>query len=79
MVKLGMTKNTFAGAVLVINDSTNPAELADYVAKTYFHTEYQFTVTESTPANLPLDLQEKTNKQKEARGGTGILTVYPTN
>ncbi len=72
-------KNDFAGAVLLLDDASRAAEIAEYVASGWFpETEYHFTVTESTPLNVPVDLRDQTDAQKRDHGSeTQVLTVYP--
>ena len=72
-------KNDFAGAVLLLDDSSRAAEIAEYVASSYFpESEYHFTVTESTPLNVPVDLRDQTDATKRDHGSeTQVLTVYP--
>lgn len=71
--------NDFAGAVLVLTDSTRAEEIAATVASGWFpESEYHFTVTESTPANIPVDLRDQTDAhQRDIAVPTEVLTVYP--
>ena len=71
--------NKFSGAILVLTDSTNASEIAERVASGYFpDSEYHFTVTESTPTHLPVDLRDQIGSQQSDLGGESvILTVYP--
>jgi hypothetical protein len=74
--------NDFAGAVLVVTDSSRAEEIAARVASGYFpESEYHFTVTESTPTNVPVDLRDQTDAhQRDLRDlgvPTEVLTVYP--
>lgn len=71
--------NDFAGAVLVLTDSSRAEEIAAHVASGYFpDTEYHFTVTESTPANIPVDLRDQTDAhQRDLGTKSEVLTVYP--
>jgi len=71
--------NDFAGAVLVLTDSTRAEEIAARVAAGYFpDSEYHFTVTESTPTNIPVDLRDQTDAHQRDLGvKTEVLTVYP--
>jgi hypothetical protein len=72
-------KNDFAGAVLLLDDVSRAAEIAEYVASRYYpESEYHFTVTESTPTNVPVDLRDQTDASKRDHGTeTQVLTVYP--
>lgn len=71
--------NDFAGAVLVLTDSSRAEEIAAQVARGYFpESEYHFTVTESTPTNVPVDLRDQTGAHQRDLGvKTEVLTVYP--
>jgi hypothetical protein len=71
--------NDFAGAIFLLPDASRAAELAETVASNYFpNSEYHFTVTESTPSNIPVDLQEKMSATQRDHGtSTQVLTVYP--
>jgi hypothetical protein len=71
--------NDFAGAVLVLTDASRAAEIAAQVASGYFpDSEYHFTVTESTPMNVPENLRDLTTAHQVGLGGeTFVLTVYP--
>jgi hypothetical protein len=72
-----MTKD-FSGAVLILTDSTRAAEIADRVASGYFpDSPYHFTVTESTPTHLPVDLRDQISAQQRDLSGAVVLTVYP--
>lgn len=74
-----MTNTTFNGAVLVLTDTTNVAEIAQRVADGYFSdSEYHFRVTESTPPNLPVDLFDQVDTNlKLSPAGSVVLAVYP--
>lgn len=71
--------NDFAGAVLVLTDSSRAAEIAAQVVKGWYHdSEYHFTVTESTPMNVPENLRDLTTAHQVGLGvETSVLTVYP--
>ncbi len=71
--------NDFAGAVLVLTDSSRAAEIAAQVASGYFpDSEYHFVVTESTPMNVPENLRDLTTAHQIGLGvETSVLTVYP--
>lgn len=71
--------NDFAGAVIVLTDSSRAAEIAAHVASGYFpDSEYHFTVTESTPTDIPVDLRDQTGAhQRDIGSKTEVLTVYP--
>ncbi len=71
--------NDFAGAVLVLTDPSRAEEIAADVASGYFpDSEYHFTVTESTPINVPVDLRDQTDAHQRDLGvPTSVLTVYP--
>lgn len=71
--------NNFAGAVLVLTDSSRAEEIAARVASGYFpDSEYHYTVTESTPLNVPVDLRDQTaSHQRDLGVETQVLTVYP--
>ena len=71
--------NDFAGAVLVLTDASNAAEIAERVHAGYFpDSEYHFTVTESTPMNVPENLRDLTTAHQVGLGvETFVLTVYP--
>lgn len=71
--------NDFAGALLALTDTSRASEIADYVASNYFpDSEYHFTVTESTPTNLPVDLRDSmTAYQRDLGVVSHVLTVYP--
>lgn len=71
--------NDFAGAVLILTDSSRAEEIAAQVASGYFpDSEYHFTVTESTPLNVPENLRDLTTAHQVGLGGTTcVLTVYP--
>lgn len=73
------TSNDFAGAVLVLSDSSLAEETAAYVADVYFDTtEYHFVLSESTPAHFPDTIRSDTAaKQAAVEGETNVLTVYP--
>lgn len=72
-------KNDFAGAVLLLTDVSRAAEIAAHVASGWFtESEYHFTVTESTPLNVPVDLRDQTDATKRDHPSeTQVLTVYP--
>jgi len=72
-------KNDFAGAVLLLTDASRAAEIAAHVASGWFpESEYHFTVTESTPLNVPVDLRDQTDANKrDHQSETQVLTVYP--
>jgi hypothetical protein len=76
-----MTINTkdFDGAVLVITNPDEAAELAARVSAGWFpDSPYHFTVTESTPTSLPASTQAKTAALQEKLGDDAVvLTVYP--
>lgn len=74
-----INKNDFDGAVLVITDPDEAAEIAAHVSSGWFpDSPYHFTVTESTPTSLPASTQEKTAALQEKLGeGSFVLTVYP--
>lgn len=71
--------NDFAGAVLVLTDTSRAAEIAEQVHEGYFpDSEYHFTVTESTPMNVPENLRDLTTAHQVGLGvETFVLTVYP--
>jgi len=71
--------NDFAGAVLVLTDSSRAAEIAAEVASGYFpDSDYHFVVTESTPMNVPENLRDLTTAHQVGIGTeTQVLTVYP--
>jgi len=71
--------NDFAGAVFTLEDTSRASEIADYVASNYFpDSEYHFTVTESTPTNLPETLRDQMAAQQRDLGvASHVLTVYP--
>jgi hypothetical protein len=77
----GMTINTkdFDGAVLVITNPEEAAELAARVSAGWFpDSEYHFAVTESTPTSFPEETRKKTEALQEKLGpGSAVLTVYP--
>lgn len=72
-------KNDFAGAVLLLTDASRAAEIAEHVASGWFpESEYHYTVTESTPLNVPVDLRDQTDATKRDHPSeTQVLTVYP--
>lgn len=76
-----MTTNTkdFDGAVLVITNPDDAAELAARVSAGYFpDSPYHFTVTDATPTSLPEVTQSRTAALQEKLGpGAVVLTVYP--
>lgn len=71
--------NDFAGAVFVLTDSSRAEEIAAYVASSYFpESDYHFTVTESTPTNVPVDLRDQYDAHQRDLGvPSEVLTVYP--
>ena len=71
--------NDFAGAVLILTDSSRAEQIASEVASNYFaDSDYHFTVTESTPMNVPENLRDLTTAHQVGLGGeTSVLTVYP--
>jgi hypothetical protein len=71
--------NDFAGAVLVLTDSSRAAEIAERVSSGYFpDSEYHYSVTESIPEHLPVDLRDQISAQQRDLGEASvILTVYP--
>lgn len=71
--------NDFAGAVLVLTDASRAAEIAAEVASGYFpDSDYHFSVTESTPMNVPDTLRDLTTAHQVGIGTeTQVLTVYP--
>lgn len=71
--------NDFAGAVLVLTDTSRAAEIAAQVASGYFpDSEYHFVVTASTPTNVPENLRDLTTAHQIGLGvETSVLTVYP--
>lgn len=73
------TVNSFTGAVFMVSNEDNPAEIADSVASGYFpDTEYHFTLTDATPASLPDEIQDRmTAHQRNLGQPSQILTVYP--
>jgi hypothetical protein len=66
-------------AVFVLTDSTRAAEISDEVAATWFgDSEYHFTVSESTPKTLPVDLYDQVEASRNKVGeGASVLVVYP--
>lgn len=72
--------NNFYGAVYVLTDPSRAEEIADQVSAKYFNdSPYQFTVTESTPTSLPVDLKDQMDAHQSALDEDSfILTVYPT-
>jgi len=71
--------NDFAGAVLLLTDSSRADEIAAHVASGWFpESDYHYTVTESTPLNVPVDLRDQTSAHQRDLGvDTQVLTVYP--
>lgn len=71
--------NDFAGAVLVLTDSSRAEEIASQVAAGYFpESEYHYSVTDSTPMNVPENLRDLTTAhQIGLQVPTSVLTVYP--
>lgn len=71
--------NDFAGAVLILTDSSRAEEIAEQVHATYFaDSDYHYVVTESTPMNVPENLRDLTTAHQVGLGGeTSVLTVYP--
>ena len=71
--------NDFAGAVLVLTDSSRAAEIAENVAAGYFpESEYHFTVTESTPLHIPVNIRDQNDAHQRDLGvKSEVLTVYP--
>lgn len=69
----------FDGAVLVITNPDEAAEIAARISAGWFpDSDYHFTVTESTPTSLPASTQAKTASLQEKLGpGSVVLTVYP--
>lgn len=69
----------FDGAVLVITDPAEAAELAARVSAGWFpDSPYHFTVTESTPTSFPDETKKKTEALQEKAGTRSlVLTVYP--
>lgn len=75
-----MTTNSFNGAVIIVTSDHDPAMWAEKLAKSYFpNRSYHFTVTESTPSNVPETIRnEITQKQSKLGKASEVLTVYPT-
>jgi hypothetical protein len=73
------SKTSFDGAVYVLTDSTRAHEIAEIVRDTYFQdSEYHFTVTESTPEHIPVDLRDQIEASRAKAGaGATVLVVYP--
>lgn len=71
--------NDFAGAALVLTDESRADEIAKAYADGYFpESDYHFTVTESTPTSLPVDLQDQIAAyQRDLGKPTKVLTLYP--
>lgn len=71
--------NSFAGAVLVLTDPSRADEIASEYANGYFpESEYHYTVTESTPTSIPVDIQDQlTAYQRDLGVPSQVLTVYP--
>lgn len=75
-----MTTNSFNGAVIIVTQEHDPAMFAEKLAQSYFpNRSYHFTVTESTPSNVPETIRnEITKKQTQLGTASEVLTVYPT-
>lgn len=73
------TINDFAGAALVLTDESRADEIAAAYAAGYFpETDYHYTVTESTPTSLPVDLRDQiASYQRDLGGPSKVLTLYP--
>lgn len=71
--------NEFSGAVLLLTDASRADEMATAYANGYFpESDYHYTVTESTPTSLPVDIQDQlTAYQRDFGAPTQVLTVYP--
>lgn len=74
-----MTTNDFSGAVLVLTDITNAAAIAQRVQEGWFpDSAYHYTVTESIPSGIPVDIADRAaTTLRKAGGGASVLTVYP--
>lgn len=71
--------NNFNGAVLLLQDPTRADEIAESVIASYFpDSPYHYTVTKSTPENLPVDLRDQMDAHLTDEDEGFILTVYPT-
>jgi len=70
---------SFNSAVFVLTDTTRVIEIAEAVRDTYFpDSEYHFTVHESTPDHVPVDLRDQIEATRAKAGdGSTVLIVNP--
>lgn len=74
-----MTTKKFDGAVFILTDTNRTSDIVDEVVAGYFPeaTDYHYTLTESTPTDLPVDLFDQVEANRKAAPGSSVLTVYP--
>lgn len=75
-----LPNDDFAGAVLILSDTSRADQIASKVISSYFNDteDYHYTVTESTPMDVPENLRDLTTAKQIGMGGqTSVLTVYP--
>lgn len=74
-----MTTNDFAGAVLVLADSSRADEIASQYAAGYFpDSDFHYTLTDTPPTSLPTHIQDQLSAhQRDLGSPSKVLTLYP--